>query len=113
MRQEFNIHDDNQPKQGRVFHHLKTTDYFMIVGPMTVVVITLFIWTVTTPDDSMMLGPAVALASVILIFLFCFVYGGLALILSLLTRRNISFRVGLAIVLISIVGGVAMLFTMI
>jgi len=93
----------------RVFHHLKLADLLLIVLPMAFVVLSLLVLTLSIKDDSLMMGPAIAVASIILSVLFCAVYGSLSLILSLLTRRNITFRVSLAGSLLSMAGAVILL----
>jgi hypothetical protein len=70
-------HDLNQQK---VFHHLRLADILLIVLPMALVIITLLVFTVTCGSDLMCVG--VALASFIIAFLFCVIYGALSLILS-------------------------------
>lgn len=97
------------PEQKRVFHHLKLVDFLLILTPMAFVVTSLLILTLTTKDDVMMMGPAMAIASIILSALFCAVYGSFSLILSLLTSRNITFRLGLAGSLILMAGAISYL----
>lgn len=107
--EQFNKTGGSALKPGKVFHHLKLIDLLLILTPMAFVMISLMVLTLSTKDDSMMLGPGVAVASIILSFIFCAVYGSLCLILSLLTRRNITFRLGLVGSLLLMVGGVVLL----
>lgn len=90
MNRELKNEDaDNQNRQ-RVIKHLETADGLLIILPMTAAVILGFAAAFTERDSSM--GMGMGLAAIILGFFFCVAYGFLALILSLLTRRNKTYR---------------------
>lgn len=90
-----------------VFHHLKLADILLVIVPMVLVTGSLVILTLNCRAD--MLCAGVALGSFILAFLFCALYGGIALVLSLLTHQNVSFRMGLFGSLLAMIGGGALL----
>jgi hypothetical protein len=110
MQQESEIGPINNRDQKKVLYHLKLADVLLIFLPMAFVAISLILLTLSCGAD--MLCAGVAVGSVILIALFCLIYGGIALTFSLLTRRNISFRVALAATLVSIAGGLIVLINM-
>ena len=97
MSQELNNDAYNQNRQ-RVIKHLNTVDVLLIVLPMTSAIILGFVAAFTTPDSSVTMFPG--LGFIIFGFLFCGAYGFLALVFSLLTRRNKTFRLLLAGVLL-------------
>lgn len=92
----------NDSKQERVIKHLQTADGLLIIVPM-IIAVTLGFITAFTESDGPMIGLGIAI--IILGFFFCVAYGFLALILSLLTRRNRTFRillVGIPVIIIGI-----------
>ncbi len=93
MNQALNTANDST--QERVIKHLQTADGLLIIVPM-IIAVTLGFTSAFTAPDSPMIG--LGLASIILGFFFCAAYGFLALILSLLTRRNRTFRVLLVVI---------------
>jgi hypothetical protein len=107
MHQQSEIPSINDRVQKKVFYHLKLADILLIGLPMAVVAVSLILLTLSCGAD--MLCAGVAVGSLILIFLFCGVYGTLAVILSFITLRNITFRISLAGSLLAIAGGIAVL----
>ena len=107
MKQESNI--DDFYNQQRVIKHLQRSDWLFIVLPMMLAVVLLVIvpilWSIitrvsgnTTEIGGFNYDGLLIFAGIILFSVFCAGYGFLAFVLSLLTRRNITFRILLVVI---------------
>lgn len=113
MNQESNIDSSYNQNQKRVIQHLQRADFLLVFLPMVlagiILVVLPTIWTIYVkesgaPDISNLIaGPEIyIIGGIFLCFFFCVGYGLLALILSLLTRHNRTFRIILVGILLSI-----------
>ena len=117
MNQKVQIEDADG--QERVIRHFHRTDWCFVVVPMVLSVILLviipLIWITferasgnSTEIGGFNFDGLIIIAGFFLCFIFCAVYGLLALILSILTRRNSIFRIHL--IVISLLAAVIFLF---
>ena len=95
--------------QQRVIKHLHRADWLFIILPMVLAVVLFIIFPILllvseklrgnrTDLQGFEMGGLLIIAGVFLCSLFCGGYGFLAFILSLLTRRNLTFRILLVVV---------------
>ena len=107
MKQESNI--DDFYNQQRVIKHLQRTDWLLVILPMLLIivlsVIVPILYTIitrvtgnTTEIGGFNFDGLIIIFGIILSSIFCAGYGFLAFILSLLTRRNITFRILLVVI---------------
>ncbi len=107
MNQESNI--DDFYNQQRVIKHLQRVDWLFIILPMVLAVVLMVIFPIvslvsekvrgnTTHIGGFDMGGLLIIAGIFLSSTFCVGYGFLAFILSLLTRRNITFRILLVVI---------------
>ena len=88
--------------QQRVIQHLQLTDVLLIFLPMLLVVASIGIKSFATVTG--ILSEAIIVCAVIVSFILSFIYGVIAFVLSLLTRRNITFRIFLVGFLLLVAG---------
>jgi hypothetical protein len=104
MNRESKIDENYSQNQERVIKHLQRTDWLFIILPMVLSGILLIVVPIImlasekirgnrTDIAGFDFGGLVIIAGIILFLIFCGGYGVFAFILSLLVRRNITFRI--------------------
>lgn len=98
---------ESKNKERKVIYHLHRADYLLIALPTALAAVLLIVfpivWSViarasdnTTDIGGFNFDGLIIIAGIILFSIYCIGYGFLAFALSVLTRRNITFRILLA-----------------
>lgn len=95
MRRKPNIHDICDPE--RVIRHLRLTDVLLVFLPMATVITTIGI---RASKVTGMLSEAIIVCALTVGLIICIIYGTIAFVLSLVTRRNLTFRIILLVFLL-------------
>jgi len=96
MKRELSI--GGRYSQKRVIEHLQLTDVLLIFLPMILVVLLIGINSFIKVAG--IFSEAIIICAILVSFILSFIYGVIAFILSLVTRRNITFRIFLGVFLL-------------